>query len=493
MHGERSRTKQGEKAGVILEPQGVHAAEQSSHYPPLSHRQRARKRSDNLTKPHTRKLQEDHTEEHPKALHKRTFQKVTQYVLVLVILSVTRAIAAHYYVPNSFMTERGQAEKTKVIHIKQNHERKHARRPKHVYKANSPGVPKEKDDIDNVLWTLAGHWHARKGCEKPRLLLVLYGQIRAFKYTHESIAKMSNQASHSCFFAIAVADESICDPNLNRTGACRGVKGTELWWDQIASDPHDAARVINSAAPAFQGGLFATVYQSQNIDIPYWYKMKLWGERMRGAIHNVIESFEQHGQPLDLKSTVVIRSRFDMLPQTYPVFPWDKIQDYFFHDRQPIVYLSEIRDCQPDMHAYTSLEGMVNHFSSPFQPYLKCSNRSNINSNGILPIVMDDEWMLCRKNLLRTNLEVTIPEEGLIPIPVGIRPRLYCKCVPPVYSDAYDCVLRPWYGLPFLLSSRTIYECPDIIPGTQEKIDTAKCVYEKPNTPLGCTKLPCPI
>ncbi|KAL9188062.1 hypothetical protein ACHAXT_006440 [Thalassiosira profunda] len=118
---------------------------------------------------------------------------------------------------------------------------------------------------------------------------------------------------------------------------------------------------------------------------------------------------------------------------TYPVFPWsqsgDAIKD-LFQDRRgnDVVYASDFRGCQPDLLAYSSLRGMLNHLQQLYFGYTQCPTSVGEQQAG--PLVMDDDWSLCRSDILRTNLDVALPPDGLEPIPVGRNRRLYCDCPP---------------------------------------------------------------
>ena len=107
---------------------------------------------------------------------------------------------------------------------------------------------------------------------------------------------------------------------------------------------------------------------------------------------------------------------------------------------------------------------------------------------------MEDDWQLCRRHLMRTNVKITVPKEGLIPTPVGKDHRkLYRDCAVPVSLDDFDYIKRPWEHVPYMLSKRKLYECPVAIPGTEGKLDTSKIIIDGAEGPLGCKTLPCPI
>ena len=334
----------------------------------------------------------------------------------------------------------------------------------------------ELEARDAVAAVLPAAWRPSPACPVPRTLLVLYGRLRTFPRTHRHLAALARQASGDCYLVVAVTEEEICEADPAVWGKCRGWRGGAAWWKDGASplcdgveDVRDAAKVLEAARPAFDNNVFATVYRSQDLGLSYLEKVHhLWGVRTRAAVENVVESFASHGMPLDLEQTVVVRTRFDVLPTTYPVFPWNDLPGLFQDPRgNPIVYAADFQDCQPDLSAYASLRGMREHVRQPFFDYTPCKRRPGEAQSG--PIVMDDAWNLCRRDILRHNAEVEVPEEGLVPIPLGRHRRLYCSCRPfaaphssldgGAADDGFQCHSR--FGADFLYAPHPAsLECP---------------------------------
>lgn len=363
-----------------------------------------------------------------------------------------------------------------IVHVYHNHSIQHARRRKSFY---ATSVLQEEEDIDAVQSTIPGTWVPKPGCPFPRVILVLYGQLRTFAQTYQHHALMAKQTSDDCFFVVAVTDKEICEPDPAQLGRCLGGKGqnnrgkkVKVWWSASTlgngtASVDDAANVINWTRPAFGNSLSATIYQT----VPLTMKEKvyyLWGVRAHAAVRTVHEAFERQGYPLDLERTVVLRTRFDILPQTYPVFPWsqsgDAIKD-LFQDRRgnDVVYASDFRGCQPDLLAYSSLRGMLNHLQQLYFGYTQCPTSVGEQQAG--PLVMDDDWSLCRSDILRTNLDVALPPDGLEPIPVGRNRRLYCDCPPEANQstgtyDDFKCFARGKFWHFSYLARRTAFECP---------------------------------
>jgi hypothetical protein len=99
-----------------------------------------------------------------------------------------------------------------------------------------------------------GAWSVRASdCVKPRLWLLLYGQVRTFEYTRRNLLALATMSSSTCSFVVGLAAPTICDADAT-PGMCVVVKnvsnGAPLRWDAFAPAVDSVAHASYSAGGA---------------------------------------------------------------------------------------------------------------------------------------------------------------------------------------------------------------------------------------------------
>jgi hypothetical protein len=112
----------------------------------------------------------------------------------------------------------------------------------------------------------AMQFSASAACPAPRLLLLLYGQVRTFHYTQSNIAAMARNTSGDCYLAVTVADASICATyaTVGLRGGCvknhnAMVNDAPLHWSAFPDDAGEAGvdAMLRHASHAAFGGRLA--------------------------------------------------------------------------------------------------------------------------------------------------------------------------------------------------------------------------------------------
>jgi hypothetical protein len=149
---------------------------------------------------------------------------------------------------------------------------------------------------------------------------------------------------------------------------------------------------------------------------------------------------------------IVIRTRFDMAPSTYPVF--SNARSEFHHSGRPIIFTADYGRNQPDMLLYTTLQVFLR--VKPMWMPSMCPY-----SNETSPLVMED-WIMGKERLWRVNTNVSA---NLSAVQVGKSPRLYCDCPGSFRNQSddnpFETYCRPWASTtPIMRSTKTVYTCP---------------------------------
>jgi hypothetical protein len=288
-------------------------------------------------------------------------------------------------------------------------------------------------------------------------------------------------ASGGCAFTVAVTEENVCDPDPQQVGMCKAVKLRRLRWRSFASSPYAAADVLDESLGVFDHRIAATVYERDDVSrADASQKLIVWNSRIMRALthaqaHHHFASHPSH--------TLIVRTRFDMLPPTYPVLPPDpeSTARLFYHEGRPIVYTADEGWCQPDLLLYTLLPIFVLHGSmemgAPRMGAL-CARHAGA------PLWMD-EWRLCSNHVLRVNRPSN--ESTLQPVALGRDPRLYCDCPLSFRANAttthpFKTICRKWaLDRPYMRSTRTVHACPpslDVPPSMLSSSAPGYCLLD---------------
>lgn len=255
-----------------------------------------------------------------------------------------------------------------------------------------------------------------------------------------------------------MTEEEICTPDPHHAGMCMGVKGTALSWSSFASSPNAAATIMQESSKIFNHRFAATVYEQDRVYLKNGaLKTPVWSARIMDAVGLAQAA---HGFSYEPSATMVIRTRFDMMPVSYPLLSGEQRANpakLFFYQGRPLVYAADVGDCQPDMHLYTSLDTFLS-LRAPMWMGKTCT----LSGEDHLPLWMDD-WTLGQQHLQRTNLPKKATTPPLQPYPVGRNARLYCGCPQSLrsWNSNFSNVCRYWaQDHPFIRSTRPMYSCP---------------------------------
>eukprot|EP00756_Hemistasia_phaeocysticola_P028557 Hpha_TRINITY_DN1617_c0_g1::TRINITY_DN1617_c0_g1_i1::g.48721::m.48721 len=328
-----------------------------------------------------------------------------------------------------------------------------------------------------IRWTSNGTWHPTPDCPAPRVVLVLYGHVRSFVYTRQALARMAQASSADCAFTIAVTEENVCDPDRKSPGWCKSVKGTRLKWSAFVHSAYDAAKVMRESSDTFGHRFAATVYEKDPTALQdAGWKTNVWSKRIQHAITQVQKT---HKFSYRANATIVVRTRFDMLPTTYMDFTKEQRANptsLFFRNGKGIVYTSDVFECQPDHHLYTTLDTFM-RFGAPMWMNDGCWSHA--------PTYMED-WTLCKRHLLRSNTPII--NQTLRPHPIGRESRLYCTCPLSLDEGSFEALCVPWNTYVHLRSKHTVQSCPQLPGGSTPPVGTGPVGILR-NTPGGpCDK-----
>ena len=281
-------------------------------------------------------------------------------------------------------------------------------------------------------------WKATNECVYPRLLLVLYGQLRSFEFTADALLHMANFVSKECFFLVAVTEDKPCTEKPN--GTCAAVKGHVMRIPNMSN--------IERALMKFENHNIVYYPSEQTYLANAARKVSgIWRARVSDTVTNTISSLFKL---IPRKSTLVIRTRFDMYPVTVPknlgAVP-------LHHKNQPILYASDLGDCQPDLFMYASLGVMMER---RFPMWFESTSHLSLcpATSGVL--TMETDWKWCRRHLIRSQ-----PTRMYHSHYTNVsNARLYCNCSATERLSGFDPIKRRWNRFTYHLSHNTTYECP---------------------------------
>jgi hypothetical protein len=123
-----------------------------------------------------------------------------------------------------------------------------------------------------------------------------------------------------------------------------------LRWSEFAATPYAAMQLLRKGARAFNHHISAMVWPRDPHECRDNClgrgKVTVWQHRIDLAL---ARTQKHHGFDYDRTDAVLIRTRFDMLPDTYPVFSTPL--RFMQHEARPIIFAANTGDCQPDLHS----------------------------------------------------------------------------------------------------------------------------------------------
>lgn len=201
----------------------------------------------------------------------------------------------------------------------------------------------------------SGGFYPTSACPRPRMLLLLYGQLRTLRYTAANLERMAALSSKDCYFAVAVADHEYCEAHESLPGMCAppryGGNFALLNWSNFANSVIEMLR--HTQKHTFHGRLAYTVARFAR-GFRLADKVAAYSSMLGEMLVTLLRQAPLNNTSAD---AIVVRSRFDASYSHY--FDLDALRQRILQPAASrhfaVVVGQEYNTSQTDLHLMSTL------------------------------------------------------------------------------------------------------------------------------------------